>query len=94
MGDLVIVRIAKKYPPFNVGEVAGYPADHAKAMVDEGVATYADDVPVPEPKAEAPAPAPKLAAPKHKGGGVYVVGDQEIKGKMAAWKLYEELVGS
>ena len=37
---LVVVRFFERYPPYNLGETAGFPFGEATALVDDGKAIF------------------------------------------------------
>jgi|OpeIllAssembly_1097287.scaffolds.fasta_scaffold60789_4 hypothetical protein len=74
-----LVRFINKYPPYNTGEIAGFPSSVADRLI--GSVAVAHVVPVQKPSIEI-IPLP---------GGWYDVGGKRVKGKQAAVKLHVQL---
>jgi len=88
--ELIAVRFVHKNAPYNVGEIAGFPVDVARKLVQGKKAVFlggdkADD----DGKAKEAAPVAFEAV--HVGGGYYKVGDHQVKGKKAAEKYAASL---
>lgn len=78
-----LVKFTQKYPPYNVGDVAGFLPSAADSLI--GVVAVAHEEPKPSTYAIEMTPLP---------GGWYDVGGTKIKGKKAAMELLAEFMAA
>lgn len=77
-----VVRFTKKYPPYNSGEIAGFPASIANKLIGV-VAVEAEPEIV---NGDVPSEIIQLK------GGWYEVAGVKVQGRQAAMELYAELL--